>query len=243
MSHFQEDPLSQFHARINAETTIAGCSQAFLNAMRPFSIATFACGEVDTSAKQRTVFFAIEWPERWRNYYLQSGLVERDPVITCLSHYNEPFTWSDLSRDRLLLQVGLEALDRVRKHGWSDGLVVPIPRGGTRYGLVSLVAEAPRIIGESEKSLIALLAVSFHERVRALAPKQGFPLPPAGLTEREVQCLSLIARGYSDREVGQQLGIAQSTAHEHFENGKRKLDVSGRAEAVAVAVSLGIIAI
>lgn len=243
MSQSQEDSLSQFHARINAETTIADCSRAFLNALRPFSIATFACGEVDTSVKQRTVFFAIEWPERWRSFYLQSGLIERDPVIICLAYYKEPFTWSDLGRDRLLLQVGLEALDRVRKHGWSDGLIVPIPRGGTRYGLVSLVAEAPHIISEAEKSLIALLAVCFHERVRALAPKQGFPLPPAGLTEREVQCLSLIARGYSDREVGQELGIAPSTAHEHFENGKRKLDVSSRAEAVAVAVSLGIITI
>jgi DNA-binding CsgD family transcriptional regulator len=228
---------------MNAEQTIAACSREFLLVLKPYNIATFASGEIDTEARHRTVFFAIEWPARWRKFYLQSDLVERDPVIGCIAHYKGPFTWGDLRRDRLLLQIGLDALDRVRELGWSDGLVIPIPRGGTRYGLVSLVAEAPAIIGAAEKSLIALLAVCFHERVRALAPSQGFPLPPAGLTEREVQCLSLIARGCSDREVGQALQIAPSTAHEYFENAKRKLNVSGRAEAVALAVSLGIIAI
>jgi LuxR family quorum sensing-dependent transcriptional regulator len=243
MPRLEETALSQFHARLNSENSISGCSREFLKALKPFGIITFACGEIDTAAEQRTVFFAIEWPEKWRNFYLQSGLMQRDPVISCLPHYNRPFTWAELARDRLLLKVGLEALERVREHGWSDGVIVPIPRGGTRYGLVSLVAEAPTIIDETDKSLIALLAVSFHERARTLAPQQGFPVPPAGLTDREIACLSLIARGYTDREVGQQLGIAQSTAHEHFENAKRKLDASGRSEAVALGVSLGIIAL
>jgi LuxR family quorum sensing-dependent transcriptional regulator len=74
-----------------------------------------------------------------------------------------------------------------------------------------------------------------------MAPAYGFPVPPAGLTEREIQCLALIARGRSDRTVGVQLGIAQSTAHEYLENAKRKLKARTRAEAVALAVSLGII--
>lgn len=237
-----ESTVAQFHACIATLTTIRDCSAAFLKALEHFGIVTFACGEIDTSAKQRTVFFAIEWPERWRTFYLQSGLVSRDPIIDALLLYEGAFTWSELARDRLLAQVGREALDRARDHGWSDGVVVPIRRGATRFGLVSLVAEEPTIIATSDKSLIALLSVSFHERVRTLAPSQGFPVPPAGLTAREVQCLALIARGKTDREIGAKLGIALSTAHEHVENLKRKLDVSGRTEAVAVAMSLGIIA-
>ena len=52
----------------------------------------------------------------------------------------------------------------------------------------------------------------------------------------------LIAHGRSDRAVGVKLSIAQSTAHEYLENAKRKLKARTRAEAVALAVSLGIIA-
>jgi len=78
--------------------------------------------------------------------------------------------------------------------------------------------------------------------LRNLAPKHGFALPPVGLTKREIECLRLIARGSSDREVGRKLGISQSTAHEHFETAKKKLKVSTRAEAIAIAVSLAIVA-
>jgi two-component system nitrate/nitrite response regulator NarL len=59
---------------------------------------------------------------------------------------------------------------------------------------------------------------------------------------REIDCLRLIARGATDREVGRKLGISQSTAHEHFERAKKKLKVSSRAEAIAIAVSLAIVA-
>lgn len=233
----------EFHSAINGARTIAECSAIFLDALRPYSVDTLACGEVDLSSRERSVFFVIEWPERWRTFYFSSGILDRDPVVEGLGWYNGPFTWAELRADRRLSQVGTEALDLIKTHGWSDGLVVPIPRGGSRFGLVSLVAQSPAIILADAKSLLALLSVCFHERVRGLAPQQGFPVPPAGLTERELQCLTLIARGLSDREVGEKLGIAASTAHEHFENAKRKLLVGSRAEAVAMAVSLGIIAV
>ena len=44
------------------------------------------------------------------------------------------------------------------------------------------------------------------------------------------------------RDVAQALGISQSTAHEHFETAKKKLKASTRAETIAVAVSLAIVA-
>jgi DNA-binding CsgD family transcriptional regulator len=72
-------------------------------------------------------------------------------------------------------------------------------------------------------------------------PKYGFAVPPLGLTKREIDALRLIASGATDRDVARTLGISQSTAHEHFENAKRKLRVSTRAEASAIAVSLGIV--
>jgi len=243
MSPPPKDPLERFHAEIGSARSIAECSGSFLRVLKPYQIDTFASGEIDVAVRQRSVFFAIEWPERWRNFYFSSGIIDRDPAIEGLAWYGAPFTWGELRADRRISQLGTDALDLIKAHGWSDGVVVPIPRGGTRYGIVGVVAQAPAVINANAKSLIGLLAVCFHERVRALAPVEGFPVPPAGLSERETQCLRLIARGYSDREVGGQLGIATSTAHEYAENAKRKLLASSRAEAVALAISLGIIAV
>jgi DNA-binding CsgD family transcriptional regulator len=66
-----------------------------------------------------------------------------------------------------------------------------------------------------------------HKKVRfaysssPLTPRHGFPISPAGLTKREIDTLRLIARGATHREGGATLGIAKSTAHEHFETAKK----------------------
>jgi DNA-binding CsgD family transcriptional regulator len=234
--------FGQCFASIIAARTPACCTKLFLNVLRPFQVEIFACGEVDLTVKERTVFYVIEWPDDWRNFYLSSGFVDRDPVVAALAFRPGPFTWSELRADRLLSSAGTEGLQRLSDHGWTEGLVVPIPRGGTRFGLVSMAGKGRHFTAD-EKSLIALLSIAFHEHVRAMAPKHGFPVPPAGLTEREIACLTLIARGLSDRALGVELSIAQSTAHEYVENAKRKLKASTRTEAVALAVSLGIIAV
>jgi DNA-binding CsgD family transcriptional regulator len=77
--------------------------------------------------------------------------------------------------------------------------------------------------------------------VRGLVPTHGFALPPAGLTAREIECVKRVATGLSDRGIAASLGIAQSTAHEHVENAKRKLKTRSRAEMIAVAASLALI--
>ena len=73
-----------------------------------------------------------------------------------------------------------------------------------------------------------------------LGPSLGVALALSALTLRELDCLRLVAGGHSDKEIAVILGIAQSTAHEHVEAGKRKFKVSTRAEAAAVGVSLGL---
>jgi LuxR family transcriptional regulator, quorum-sensing system regulator BjaR1 len=110
-----------------------------------------------------------------------------------------------------------------------------------RFGLIGLACRR-KAFNATEKSLLTTLSLCFHERLRNLAPKHGFAIPPLGLTRREIDCLQLIARGSSDREVGTKIGISQSTAHEHFETAKKKLKASTRAETIAIAVSLAIVA-
>lgn len=61
------------------------------------------------------------------------------------------------------------------------------------------------------------------------------------LTEREQDVLRLLARGMSNRGIGQQLFISETTAKFHVCNIMRKLQVSRRAEAVYVASKEGFI--
>lgn len=61
-----------------------------------------------------------------------------------------------------------------------------------------------------------------------------------GLSRREREVLSLIAEGRTNREIGERLFISQKTVGVHVGNILAKLSVSGRVEAAAVAIRLGL---
>jgi len=65
---------------------------------------------------------------------------------------------------------------------------------------------------------------------------------PAGLTEREVQVLSLIARGHANKQVATALGISPKTVGRHIEHVYAKAGVSTRAGATLFAMEHGLLA-
>ena len=61
-----------------------------------------------------------------------------------------------------------------------------------------------------------------------------------GLSGREREVLAEISRGRTNREIGERLFISQKTVGVHVGNILSKLGVSGRVEAAAVAIRLGL---
>jgi LuxR family transcriptional regulator, quorum-sensing system regulator BjaR1 len=82
---------------------------------------------------------------------------------------------------------------------------------------------------------------SLLSRIRSPKPPQKFLTPPEGLSLREMDCLRLVALGYSDQGVADALGISRSTARQLVEGGRRKLKAKTRAHLAALSVSLGIV--
>lgn len=232
---------SNVNRALSRLTTVSACAHLFRESIAPFGFDTFACGELDLVDRQRSAFYLIDWPDGWRRFYISSGMIERDPVVDALATHNEPFTWSDLRADGSLSPAGANTLEKAKAFGgWVEGLVVPVTRSGRKVGLVSMVGRQPGIAPEV-LAFLSVISVSLHGHVRSLLSRNGFPVPPSGLTDREIECLTLVAQGKSDREISQALPIVAATAHEHVENAKRKLNAGSRSEAVAIAVSLGII--
>ena len=62
------------------------------------------------------------------------------------------------------------------------------------------------------------------------------PTYPAGLTEREVEVLRLVAQGLTNREVADRLVVSPRTVNTHLTAIYRKLDVSTRNAATRFAV-------
>jgi DNA-binding CsgD family transcriptional regulator/tetratricopeptide (TPR) repeat protein len=83
------------------------------------------------------------------------------------------------------------------------------------------------------------------ERSALMLGVAGIPEAPTkrdtfGLSGREREVLMQIARGRTNREIGERLFISQKTVGVHVGNILSKLGVSGRVEAAAVAIRLGL---
>lgn len=59
------------------------------------------------------------------------------------------------------------------------------------------------------------------------------------LSQRELEVLTLAAKGYTNKAIGLQLSISDRTVQGHLANIYEKMQVAGRTEAVMRAVSLG----
>jgi HD-GYP domain-containing protein (c-di-GMP phosphodiesterase class II) len=83
------------------------------------------------------------------------------------------------------------------------------------------------------------------EAVQAVLVAAGQPPPPvprpAGLSERECEVLSLIARGMATKQVARQLGISPKTCDHHIQRVYRKTGLSTRAGATLFALEHGLI--
>jgi DNA-binding CsgD family transcriptional regulator/tetratricopeptide (TPR) repeat protein len=72
-------------------------------------------------------------------------------------------------------------------------------------------------------------------------PRQSTKENPAGLTNRQVEVLALIAHGLSNAEIGERLFISPKTVDHHVSAILAKLDARTRTEAVSVALQSGLI--
>lgn len=68
------------------------------------------------------------------------------------------------------------------------------------------------------------------------------PSTPAGLTQREVEVLGLVAVGKTTQQVAGRLGISPKTAGNHIERIYAKAGISSRAEAALFAMQNGLVA-
>lgn len=97
-------------------------------------------------------------------------------------------------------------------------------------------AAAEQLSSEAAQGRLDPEAVQAVLEAAGHPPEQVRPAWPAGLSDREVQVLRLVARGHSNREIARLLWISPKTAGHHIQHIYAKIGVSTRAAAAMFAM-------
>ena len=140
----------------------------------------------------------------------------------------------------LMLTVSEDAQDLAAAlRGGACGYLLKTIEGDA---LVAAVVRAMR--GESvvAEEMTGKLVAAYRDAAAPPAAPPSVPTSPLEqLSPREQDILRGIARGASNKEIGRDLGIAETTVKIHVQHVLRKLDVSSRVQAAVIASEHGLL--
>lgn len=180
-----------------------------------------------------------DMPSAWQA--ATSG-VSGDAALAAASQCYAPFLWSDIPRLIACTQAQHGFLDAAALAGLGAAVTVPIhrARGADDAGSYSVFAGACSFLMKKSAALpLASLAAAHYVGALAFDAAEKMRRPQTAaekvgpyLTPRQRDCVALVAQGKSDWEIGQMLGISDSTVHKHIEDAKRRFGVSTRIQLV-----------
>lgn len=140
-------------------------------------------------------------------------------------------------------ELGIDLVRRLRR----EGIVTPavLMTASPERGLNERAREAGLqacVVKQSDSDVLIDILRRVHSGEMffdAAHPRR--PPGEAQLSPREAAAVALVARGLTNREVAEQLGVAGETVKTLLERSYRKLGVKRRAEAVAEAQKRGLV--
>jgi DNA-binding NarL/FixJ family response regulator len=120
-----------------------------------------------------------------------------------------------------------------------DTLVVDAIRHGAR-GYVVKDVDTTELLRAIRAVALGESAFDSHASAAMVRSMRVQPERPR-FTERELRVLRLLAHGLSNREIGAELYISETTVKFHVRNIMRKTDASSRTEVVYEATKMGVI--
>jgi DNA-binding CsgD family transcriptional regulator len=181
------------------------------------------------------------YPDSWRHRYDEAGYAEIDPVVQHCLRSTTPVVWTEA----LFAGPATALREEARGHGLIYGISCPVRDWTGSVGMLSLARDKqfernetplPQLMG-----LAQLLAGFIHAGVNSLIGNQAQQETPVNLTSRERESLQWTGRGKTAWEISKILGISERTAVFHLTNAVQKLGATNRVQAIAIALSRGLI--
>ena len=168
------------------------------------------------------------YPPGWAEWFDEQGLGGGDPVHRASNMTSVGFAWSQLDEMIVLTSNDRKILELARKEGIGDGFTVPAHVPGEAHGSCSFAAEIGKSLREDDLPLAQLVGAFAFEAARRIRRFREPLSPLPRLTDRQRECVMWAARGKSDWEISQILGISEETVGEHLRHARERYGVGKR---------------
>jgi DNA-binding CsgD family transcriptional regulator len=184
------------------------------------------------------------YPIEWAQHYIARGYLRIDPVIQgCFQRFH-PVEWKRLDWSgkaaRALLAEAIE-------YGLGNqGYSVPLRGPNGQFALFTVndtcADDAWREFCENNARDILMVAHYFNRKALEFEKPEDEKVPKP-LSPREADALTFLALGYSRAQIAEMLDISEHTLRVYVESARFKLGAMNTTQAVARALSLGLIVV
>ncbi len=182
------------------------------------------------------------FPTEWMQRFSEKDYVEVDaPARHCIAS-QKPIAWQDAIRGANIQPIAKRIVDEAESFGLTNGISIPVlmPQ---RRGVLSVCFDGAErefalFVSEAMLTLIGIAHLAYA-RFEVLALLGGLTTPR--LSSRQRECLELMSRGYTNKEIGSHMGLSHYTVADIVADVLVELEVSNRTEASTLGVRLGVI--
>lgn len=233
---------------VSSTETVEGLHAVCVDACHQAGFERFIYGaRVPTSFVKPYFIFISGYPSEWREHYTANNYMVVDPTVQYCSQHVTPLAW-DCDRNNGGQDYSPEVrrfMSEARDFGLRGGVSFPLHTAQGDFAMLSFAGEAGVKAGDSRIQRVLphgqLFTAYLHEAVRRVFSNDVLAISSVDLTDREKECLLWATEGKTAWETSRILHIAERTVTFHLQNVQGKLGVSNRQQAVARAVSLGLI--
>lgn len=194
--------------------------------------------------RQGDPYAIVTYSNEWANYYENEKLYRIDPVVLNAFQKFHPYDWKSLSWDTKPARALL--LDAISGGVGDQGLSIPIRGPNGELAVFSLSHKSSdawwQRFCETHMQMLLLASHYLHHAARCIED-QGQKRLYTTLSPREIDALTYLGAGRSRSQVAEHLKISEHTLRVYIESARFKLGATNTVNAVASAVSRGLIVI